>query len=270
MKRTKREEKLKIASVVLIASSLALVAGCANRNRRPASPPPAPNPLWSVPFAEKDFDKQEPSVVHAFLSPIDVDRDVEVGNVVYVDGVRTQTIETVVRVLKAVSVALEAGHMVSIESGKNIEMKTRKVGGEQLAGCVKTQGGGRYGEKLTSCLVDLDNDGQFDVAMFEKYERQYQLETKIPYVIEAVTAKSEANYGGVRKELIYGGASNGNLKLTYREFTADGMARQAFTQDLTYELDKQGRAEIGFRGLRMTVHSATNSQISYRVTRQMD
>ena len=43
------------------------------------------------------------------------------------------------------------------------------------------------------------------------------------------------------------------------------MARPAFTQDIEYELDKDGKTLIGFKGLRIEVEKATNLDITYKI-----
>ncbi|EGG28363.1 hypothetical protein IMCC3088_318 [Aequoribacter fuscus] len=53
------------------------------------------------------------------------------------------------------------------------------------------------------------------------------------------------------------------MKFTYREFTATGYARDAFTQDVQYDLEEG--TIIGFKGARIEVLDATNRSIRYRV-----
>jgi hypothetical protein len=73
---------------------------------------------------------------------------------------------------------------------------------------------------------------------------------------------TEAGSGSFRQELIYNGKSGNTVKFIYREFR-DDMARVAFTQDATYDLSDSN--VIGFKGARINVTEATNSQITYRV-----
>ena len=53
-------------------------------------------------------------------------------------------------------------------------------------------------------------------------------------------------------------------KEIFREFK-DDMARPAFTQDIEYDLEKDGTSIIGFKGLRIEVLRATNIDITYKV-----
>jgi hypothetical protein len=64
------------------------------------------------------------------------------------------------------------------------------------------------------------------------------------------------------QEFIYNGKVNNAIKFTYREFVND-LARPAFTQDLQYDLNESNI--IGFRGLRIEIILATNTNIKYKV-----
>lgn len=65
-----------------------------------------------------------------------------------------------------------------------------------------------------------------------------------------------------RQELIYNGRSGDSLKFLYREFSGDLM-RPPFSQDIQYDLTES--STIGFRGVRIEVLEATNTQLRYRV-----
>ncbi|MDR7232796.1 hypothetical protein J2X45_003906 [Caulobacter sp. BE264] len=72
---------------------------------------------------------------------------------------------------------------------------------------------------------------------------------------------------GYRVQLLYTGASGGVVTLSYREFMRD-LSRPAFTQALTYDLSSGD--EIGFRGARIKVTSATNVSMTYTVLKPLD
>ena len=65
------------------------------------------------------------------------------------------------------------------------------------------------------------------------------------------------------QKFIYNGRVGDNLKFTYREFTVAGYARDAFTQDVQYDLKED--PIIGFKGARVEVIEATNREITYKV-----
>lgn len=84
---------------------------------------------------------------------------------------------------------------------------------------------------------------------------------------EAVQICSRVGPGGFRRELLYGGVSQGSISLEYREFF-DDFARPAFSQTLRYDLN-EGR-EIGFRGARFEILAANNVAVRYRVVRSFE
>ena len=65
-----------------------------------------------------------------------------------------------------------------------------------------------------------------------------------------------------QRTILYNGVSGNQIFLSYREFK-NRFARAAFTQELTFDLS-QGN-EIGFRGVRIKVLSATNTTIKYEL-----
>lgn len=70
-----------------------------------------------------------------------------------------------------------------------------------------------------------------------------------------------------RKTLIYSGRVDDKIRMSYREFS-HGMARDAFTNDVEYDLSK-GR-KIGYAGAELKVISATNTLIKYKVISHFD
>lgn len=67
----------------------------------------------------------------------------------------------------------------------------------------------------------------------------------------------EVNY-----ELIYGGKDATGLHIVYREYTKDGLARQAFFQNLNYERNAQ---TIQFKNTKIEVLSSDNQKIVFKV-----
>ena len=70
----------------------------------------------------------------------------------------------------------------------------------------------------------------------------------------------------IKRELVYGGVSQGTITISYREYAND-MARPAFFQELRYDL-KDGD-EIGFKGARFKVKRANNLGKNYSVGRHL-
>lgn len=73
----------------------------------------------------------------------------------------------------------------------------------------------------------------------------------------------DATAPNVQQQLIYNGRIDDYVKFTYREFSIGGYARDAFTQDVQYDLD-EGNV-IGFKGSRIEILEATNRQITYKL-----
>lgn len=85
-------------------------------------------------------------------------------------------------------------------------------------------------------------------------------------------ANPSMNYGKVidkgrpyfRQELIYGGRIGSQIRVTYREFSNDRI-RSGFTQEAQYDIDAD--KVIGFKGVRIEVIDASNTDITYKVVR---
>ena len=80
--------------------------------------------------------------------------------------------------------------------------------------------------------------------------------------------KSSANVeetflkGSFELMLLYNGKSNNDIKIQYREFK-DDMARAAFYQDLTYNLDES--KVIRFKNFKIEIFKASNEKLDYIV-----
>lgn len=65
-----------------------------------------------------------------------------------------------------------------------------------------------------------------------------------------------------KQEFIFNGKVGTNLKFIYREYIND-MARPAFNQELQYDLNESNI--VGFKGLRLEIINATNTNIEYKI-----
>lgn len=72
----------------------------------------------------------------------------------------------------------------------------------------------------------------------------------------------DVNSGYLNYELIYGGTDGKSIMISYREYTATDMARPAFYQDLTYQVDKKN---IRFKDTTIEVYESTNERFVYKV-----
>lgn len=77
------------------------------------------------------------------------------------------------------------------------------------------------------------------------------------------TKESVSNSGAfVNYELVYSGTTKDSINLLYREFTADDLAKPAFSQSLVYAKDE---STVRFRDLVLEVREATNEAIRFVV-----
>ena len=121
---------------------------------------------------------------------------------------------------------------------------------------------------VSGCYVDTDGDGEFDAVAYPGHSIDKRLVKRIPYVVEEVVSQKEISHpDSFFFEVLYQGLSKGEVKVSYREFSG-GIARPAFTQDVSYEIDPDGTTTIAFRGLRIKVLKATRESITY-VVRQL-
>jgi len=205
--------------------------------------------------------------------PIGETRTVELGETMYEQGVKTTSKSRTAKLLAPVVAELELGHRLNLPAGAGGVLQTRSAGRE-LALCFPTTGAGTAVQAITlsgtviACLVDVDRDGTFDQAMFATREKYFPLAAKVPYSMTESENVTESK-GAFRADFIYQGYARGVLRFSYREFR-DGLARPAFTQELTYEAETDGTATIGFKGMRIKVLKATNQNVTYVIERGMN
>jgi len=98
-------------------------------------------------------------------------------------------------------------------------------------------------------IINLKNtDTPADVHIYEVKDTKY------------LTPLVQKNF---TYELIYQGIDNGTLRILYREYTKDDMARPSFFQTLTYRLTDD--TTIYFKKFVIKVHSADNRQLVFTV-----
>jgi hypothetical protein len=122
-----------------------------------------------------------------------------------------------------------------------------------------------YPAAMAGCFVDTDKDGKFDALAFPGHTVDNSISPPVPYEMEAHKSSVEVeDPRSYSVDVLYQGLSKGEVKISYREFKG-GLARPAFTQDVSYELDADGTGLIAFRGLRIQVIKATREGITYIV-----
>tara|TARA_R110001599_G_C12251310_1_gene659661 strand:- start:798 stop:1484 length:687 start_codon:yes stop_codon:yes gene_type:complete len=115
---------------------------------------------------------------------------------------------------------------------------------------------------ISPCFADQDMNGDF--------ESEYNFSNisgvvadvgdidPIPYRIAGAIIQD-----GFKYELVYQGIDANTVRIAYREYS-DNLVRPAFHQDLTYTLE-EGETQVSFRGVRLTIYSASNNQVEFTV-----
>ncbi|HUP25547.1 MAG TPA: hypothetical protein VNB06_21725 [Thermoanaerobaculia bacterium] len=118
------------------------------------------------------------------------------------------------------------------------------------------------------CFADWNGDQRFELVRVPKlkFGNWKTLNEPGPRYRESA---STGSHGGFRKELIYQGVSGNVIRLAYREY-AENMARPAYQQDVTYNLEPGQVTEVRFQGALLEIFDANNNEIDYRVVKGFD
>jgi hypothetical protein len=142
-------------------------------------------------------------------------------------------------------------------SSRFAEMK----GASEFTACTKIDSLIKY--RSTPCLIDKDGDGKFDNFSFKFGEKIQDLGETVAY--EKLTDKSsKATADTFKAVVIYVGSSGSSLLLSYREFSG-GLARPAFTEELSIPLDKTYPQELRFKGLTIRVDKLNGTGLQYEL-----
>jgi hypothetical protein len=90
----------------------------------------------------------------------------------------------------------------------------------------------------------------------------YDVTPEGSHLARVVNESSNSQANGQNYQIIFTGITSDSIRMSYREFTPDDLARAAFSQDLTYPLKAK---EIRFRNLTIDVISVSPDQIQYKV-----
>ncbi len=158
--------------------------------------------------------------------------------------------------------SLELGHRIALPAGKAGELQKHSQYGWKMM-CFQYVTVSGVGGPAHTCLVDVEGDGTFDKSMFTNRDKYFDLDKKAAYSC-ASDSSSQDITDGFKREALYQGVSKGSVKVSFREFI-NSMARPAFTQDISYDLEPDGTTLIAFQGLRIRVLRASSSGIEYIV-----
>lgn len=235
------------------AKLLALV-GCSFLLISCATPPPLISPPLIV----------EERVVEQRASPsLDQVAKAEVGESMYEEYSVSTSQRYTVTLLENAYGEMDFGLVAKVNVGTRLPLsKTSNLMYNAVCPNYSLQGimPGAYG----FCLVDSNQDGTFSSAMFPNRLKYFPLLNPVKYKIEADEVSSVVFTPTFKQTMLYQGLSKGSIKISFREFVKD-MARPAFTQDISYDLEVDGTAIVAFKGMRVKVLKASGSSITYQV-----
>jgi len=133
-------------------------------------------------------------------------------------------------------------------------------------------------ENGTCQLVYVKTSGRYRVYMTDEecngeFTKGYYHMLDVPLKYKVIPAEPLRLYPQSFKYVVlYQGKVGSKINISFREFMyshrmQDFIIRDAFTQNIEYELDENGKAMIGFKGLRIEVLKATNMDITYKVVK---
>jgi len=235
---------------IICTSLLILVAGCASRPQFVSAP--------SVETNVKETIVKLPSLNSA--------TEISVGESLYSEVIKVDEQEFNVKLMGSGKSTLDNGYSVSVNEGQHGKLYSLK--NQYQAYCsgvvAKSSALDVLGGSSKACLVDFDNDGKFEKAMFASYDRYFPLLPQVPYVKTPRTLITSIKTEKFRREAIFQGVTNNVIRVMFREFY-DNKIRTAFTQNIGYELNEKGEAVIVFKGFKAIVHKANGTNLTYSV-----
>ncbi len=155
-------------------------------------------------------------------------------------------------------VTIAAGEMVAVDTRKGTVFVPREAGFRYLREKKPRSGLGRPDIGFVAGPAGLVLRLNFGLK---------SMETPVGGAAYQTIRCRRMGVSGFRRELIFGGATKGVIRLQYREYMG-GLARAPFAQELTYDL-ADGH-EIGFKGARINVVRVSNTGIEYVVMKPFD
>ncbi len=116
----------------------------------------------------------------------------------------------------------------------------------------------------TICLFDTDNDGSFDKVDGPEISKAEMIKVPVPYRKRRDTVLDSAP---VLRRLVYLGGNAAEIRFSYREFTRDGLARAAFTEDLIVPI-QSFPSKVSLKGVKFTVHAQSSDGLAVEVQEQ--
>ena len=231
--------KGRVRSFLSVAGVISIVAACT----------PAVSVQQPAVIAKKG---QEPSIGDVSMA--------NVGAVMFTEYNYSETEE--VRLVDAVSETFGLGARLQAPAGTMLHGATVS---DRRAYCTATPTFAMPFEDFSRsvCFFDTDQDGLLDEYWIDGTIESTSRKVPAPAKY-TVTQTTDNAGGGFKKDLVYQGMQADTLRISYREYV-DDMARPAFAQDLTYNIEEGGPTIVVFQNVRMEVLSADNSGVRYRV-----
>lgn len=192
--------------------------------------------------------------------------EITVGSSLLTDGVIEETQQYSIKLMGEANGSLDNGFSTNVKYGSI--SKKYLLSNNHTAFCdnvkAKSSAIDVFGGSSNACLVDFNNDGKFEKVMFSIYARYFSLDSEVEYQTIKLKPISTMKNKSFRREAIYQGVSNNEVKILFREYK-DNYIRNSFSQTITYELDNNGETNITFKGFQAKIHKATGSNLSYTV-----
>lgn len=220
--------------IIICTGLLILAVGCASRPQ-----------FVSAPSVETNIKE---TLIK--LPDLNLPTEISVGESLYSEVIKIDSQEFDVTLLGSGVSTLDNGYTVNVSEGQNGKLFSLKnqysaycSGVMAKSSAIDVLGGG-----TKACLVDFDNDGDFEKAMFSSYDRYFPLVPQVAYKKSSRTVITSLKTEKFSREAVFQGVINNVIKVMFREFD-DEKIRAAFTQNIGYELDDKGEAIIVFKGL---------------------
>lgn len=120
-----------------------------------------------------------------------------------------------------------------------------------------------YGDESLVCASDVDGDGLFDTLSGGRLAAPAKIKPPVGFIVRLGTYTTPSTNP---RRLIYLGGSATEARFSYREFTVAGLARPAFTEDLTIPLSTLP-VTVTLKGVKMTIYSQSANGIDVDVIR---
>ncbi|MDX8337359.1 hypothetical protein [Candidatus Cetobacterium colombiensis] len=115
--------------------------------------------------------------------------------------------------------------------------------------------------KLAYLFLDKDSL-TLETKVRDMFDLPARISNNVPFIKGENEKEYSTLYGEVNYDIVYNGISGDTIRLTYREFTSNDLARPAFFQDITYNKNTK---IIKFKKIEIQILKLTNNELTYKV-----